>query len=109
MPYVPNRERAVVEDKKVQEYLLSEEHPEGRAKAAFFKAIGLANVELLKSTLLEHIRKQPWKAILTTKHGIKYVVEGTIKTPKGTTASIRTIWLIEPNTKAPRLITAYPV
>ncbi len=33
---LPNAERAVVSERKVVDYLLSETHPDGRGKARFF-------------------------------------------------------------------------
>jgi hypothetical protein len=37
---LPVVERAVVEEAKVRDYLLSESHPIGRYKAAFFTSLG---------------------------------------------------------------------
>jgi hypothetical protein len=37
---LPNAEKAVIERRKLTEYLLSETHPAGRFKAQFFKNLG---------------------------------------------------------------------
>lgn len=37
---LPNAELAVIDAAKVRDYLLSESHPVGRFKAAFFKGLG---------------------------------------------------------------------
>lgn len=37
---LPFADQAVVTDRKITHYLLSEEHPEGRAKARFFRSLG---------------------------------------------------------------------
>jgi hypothetical protein len=39
---LPNPERAVVDEAKVRDYLLSPSHPVGRFKAAFFWALGFS-------------------------------------------------------------------
>jgi len=37
---LPNSQKAVVDERKVREYLLSSSHPVGRLKATFFGSIG---------------------------------------------------------------------
>jgi hypothetical protein len=39
---LPNAQNAVVDERKVREYLLSPSHPVGRFKAKFFGSIGFA-------------------------------------------------------------------
>jgi hypothetical protein len=53
--HLPNADRAVVEDAKVRDYLLSATHPVGRFKAVFFVALGFSadRWELLRDTLLD--------------------------------------------------------
>ena len=50
---LPNAEKAVIERRKLTEYLLSETHPTGRFKAQFFKKLGFkrANVEQFEEWL----------------------------------------------------------
>jgi hypothetical protein len=36
---LPEAERAVVEEKKILDYLLSTDHPDGKLKAAFFTVL----------------------------------------------------------------------
>jgi hypothetical protein len=50
---LPNAERAVIERRKLSEYLLSETHPVGKFKAQFFKKLGFkqANVEQFEEWL----------------------------------------------------------
>ena len=45
---------------------------------------------------------------LETAHGTKYVLDGTIETPGGGTALVRTIWILDKKRDRPRLVTAYP-
>ena len=43
-------------------------------------------------------------------HGQKYVVDGLLMSHTGENRSrpIRTVWIVEPSTGVPRLVTAYP-
>jgi len=51
---LPNADRAVVEDAKVRDYLLSPSHPVGRFKSVFFIALGfsLDQWQILRDALL---------------------------------------------------------
>ena len=55
---LPNPERALVDDAKVRDYLLSSSHPVGRFKSVFFSALGFSesNWELLRDALLSLAR-----------------------------------------------------
>jgi hypothetical protein len=55
---LPNADRAVVEDAKVRDYLLSPTHPVGRFKSVFFVALGFSadRWSLLRDALLELAR-----------------------------------------------------
>jgi hypothetical protein len=39
---LPNADRAIVDDAKVREYLLSPSHPIGRFKSVFFAGLGFS-------------------------------------------------------------------
>ena len=108
---LPNSESAFIPKAKLTNYLLSETHPDGKQKAKLFKAVGFneTNVPLLEISLLDIAHTQGVKAIVKTIHGIKYVIEGRIAAPNGKTLNLRTIWIIEPNRKAPRFVTSYPI
>jgi hypothetical protein len=41
-------------------------------------------------------------------YGTKYVVDGTIEGPAGHAGTVRTVWIVESEGDAPRLVTAYP-
>jgi filamentous hemagglutinin len=107
---LPNAHAAVVEPRKVSDYLLNEAHPDNGGKARFFEALGFGrhNVE----TLLDALRKLAVSASVTqvvrTVHGEKYVLDGPLQGPAGVTARLRTIWIIDLGASTPRLVTAYP-
>ena len=53
--HLPNADRAVVDDAKVRDYLLSPSHPVGRFKSVFFSALGYSQTEwqVLRDALRE--------------------------------------------------------
>jgi len=108
---LPHRDRAVVPERKLTAYLLSLSHPVGGAKARFFRQLGFdeSNVDRLRSELIALAQRTNVKATEQTTYGTKYVIDGSLFTPTGKKAAIRSVWIIEnaePN--RPRFITAYP-
>lgn len=97
--------RLHVDPRKLRDYLLAPEHPEGGSKARFFMGLGFQ-------------RGQPWElgaelrnlassndAIATDgPHGTKYVVEGDLRG-----ARVRTVWIVDPPDGWVRFVTAYPL
>jgi hypothetical protein len=105
---IPGAERAIVDVSKVRDYLLSHEHPVGRAKAQFFAQLGFSrtNWTALRDQLLEFARGDA-ELGAATPFGQKYVVRGTLQ---GTmdSASIVTVWILLQNEDVPRFVTAFP-
>jgi hypothetical protein len=108
---IPNIDQARVSEAKIKEYLLSETHPDGREKAAFFTRFGfsVAQWEQLAQALLNHAATYEVMQTTSTRHGTKYVIEGRLFTPNGRNPLVRTVWIIEAGTVGARLVTAYPV
>lgn len=107
---LPDRENAYVPRPKLTEYLLSQTHPIGRLKARFFRGLGFdeENVSLLEQRLLAIARDCEVAETAQSEHGSKYVIGGELPAPAGGSASIRTVWIIEPGDSQPRFVTAYP-
>jgi hypothetical protein len=107
-----NAHLAVVDRGKVVEYLLNEAHPDNGGKAKFFVSLGFSveDPERLMKALRdvaghgEVVRSQEFV------HGEKYVVDGwlPVHTQDSGRRSVRTVWIIDRHTDAPRLVTAYP-
>lgn len=106
---LPNAEQAIVDPPKVRDYLLSPEHPVGRAKARFFVALGFSLVAwpALRDALLAHARGEAEPAGAGA-HGRKYVVRGILQGPGGREAPVVSVWIVLAGEDVPRLITAYP-
>lgn len=107
---LPNRTQAFIQPTKLTGYLLSETHSVGKSKAKFFRNLGFNKdtVSLLEQELLAIARSQEVTETLSTVHGIKYVITGTINAPVGKTVSVLTVWIIDAGEDYPRFVTARP-
>lgn len=107
---LPNRLQAYIPSQKLHAYLLSETHAVGKAKALFFRALGFheTNVSLLEHGLLHIAHSAPVQEVVPSPHGIKYVIEGALETPRGTAPRLCTVWILETGEERPRFVTAYP-
>lgn len=107
---LPNVENAYIPREKLTDYLLSETHAVGKSKARFFKAHGYNedNLHLLERDLLSVPRYNEIDEQVTSPHGTKYVVSGALQTPRGASATVSTVWIVEPPSERPRFVTAYP-
>lgn len=107
---LPYREFAYVPQSKLKDYLLSETHVVGRSKAKFFRMFGFdeTNIDVLEHGLVEIAQTRDVKDELSSPHGKKYVIDGTLMTPIGKSVKIETVWIIDKGQDKPRFITAYP-
>ena len=107
---LPNGLQAYIPSEKLSAYLLSETHAVGKAKSAFFHALGFdeTNIHALEHGLLSLAHSAPVQTVVSTPHGVKYVIEGELATPSGTAPRIRTVWILETGETSPRFVTAYP-
>lgn len=110
MAKLPNAEYAVVETEKLADYLLSDTHPLGRLKSAFFKRFGFHQDEpiVLKVALLAHAENYEVMHSLTTRYGKKFELSGPLLSPDGRLPIVRTVWIIENGEDFPRFVTAIP-
>ena len=93
----------------MRDYLLSPEHPIGRAKARFFAGLGYRRErwQELQTGLVAQAREGEAEPAGRTPFGQKYLVRGILQGPAGRGAAIQTVWIV-PSDEVPRLITAYP-
>ena len=106
---LPNAQLAIVEQRKVVDYLLATNHPAGRAKAAFFAHFGftIGAWQKLRDALLLHARMMPVVSVSDTPFGRKYVLDGPLVSPDGRGPRVRAVWFVATGQTAPRLVTAY--
>jgi hypothetical protein len=88
---VPDADQAIVEDRKITNYLLSSDHPAGRPKSIFFRSTGFerSNWRSLRAALLEHARSGTVISVNDTPFGRKYTVKGALQTPSGGAPRVR--------------------
>jgi len=108
---LPDADEAWIPEGKLEDYLLSERHRGGEPKAAFFRGLGYtrSNAEALVDKLLALARSGQVRQRISTRFGIKYVVEGDLEGLLERRRRVRTVWIVEPGSPGPRLVTAYPI
>lgn len=108
---LPNAKQLQVDREKILDYLLSSSHPDGRAKAEFFRRFGFRRElwEVLAEALRGHGMAHPITKTVESPHGTRYSVEGKIESPDRRNPCVRSVWMLETGTTTPRLITAFPL
>lgn len=101
---MPNNKEAFVEDAKLG-YLLRAED-----KGGVFLRLGFSHeeVETLRQALLEHARTAWITKEERNPYGVKYVVEGRLRSPDRRDPSVSSVWIVERSDAGPRFVTAYP-
>jgi hypothetical protein len=107
---LPNCDRAVIDQKKIQDYLLSSSHPVGRFKAAFFYSLGYSRErwQQLEIDLRHQHLAQDVHRVIESRHGQKFEIRANLKGPSGRTVEVVSIWIVLADESLPRLVTAYP-
>jgi len=107
---LPGVANAVIEPRKLRDYLLSHVHPVGRTKAVFFEGMGYSreNWHVLASDLRSQAEHAAAREAATTPFGTKYEVRGTVTGPGRKEAEIVSVWIILTDEDFPRFVTAYP-
>ena len=108
---VPGAEHAVVDIRKLRDYCLNSTHELGRHKARLFAAtLGMTadDAQELHSILLEAVRTHDAQLGLRDKYGQRYNVDFELVW-HGRRATVRTAWIIEHNSDAPRLTSCFPL
>ena len=106
---IPGAERAILDEAKVRDYLLSSQHRVGSAKARFFGQLGFDHQNwMILRDQLHRLAQHEAQLGSATRFGQKYVVPGTIEGPSGRAASIVAVWIVLNGENFPRFVTAYP-
>jgi len=107
---LPAADRAYIDPQKLQDYILSSEHPVGRFKAEFFARLGYSQSDWrrLEADILQIARSGTALERQGTRFGRKYEVGGILRGPSGREARVTTVWIVKNGEDYPRLVTAYP-
>lgn len=110
MAKLPNAELAVIDPRKLKEYVLSTGHPSGRFKAAYCGNLGFtsANWRSLALEIRRLAREEDAELDERNAYGQKYVVRGNVTSPSSRTAEIVTVWIILDGEHLPRFVTLFP-
>jgi hypothetical protein len=84
-------------------------HPKGRSKAVFFLRHGFASErpDELRQALLEVATRTDMEEIVYP-YGLKYTGVGLLRTPRGPSVAVRTVWVLLEGLPPPLFVTAYP-
>ena len=106
---LPFPDQAVVEERKLTEYLLNPTHPQGRTKATLLAQFGFdrQRPDELRQALLQLARTADMQ-VLTSPYGTKFVGRGRLRTPSGRDVQVATVWILRDGLPPPILVTAYP-
>jgi hypothetical protein len=107
---LPNAGNAVVDERKVREYLLSPSHPIGRFKARYFEGVGFPPEAWpgFIAVLLQLAAEGEAQMVEEFDYGQKYVVRGHISAPGRPPVAVESVWIIRTGDDTPRLVTVYP-
>jgi hypothetical protein len=111
MPILRNADRAVVDERKVRDYLLNPLHPRGGHKARMFAAaLGYRRFDhaRLIAQIREGIVRHEAAPIDAVVYGERFRVDIPIIGPAGS-AIVRTLWIVRTGEHVPRLTSAYPI
>ena len=108
---LPGVSRALVEQRRITDYLLNLAHEQGASKARFFLARGfsLAAWAAFGEALIAQGRNNQVTKVTPTDYGVRYQVDCHCPTPDGMNPCIRTVWEIAQPGQGPRLLTAHPL
>ncbi len=110
----------IVEGRKLEEYLLSPTHPDGRNKLRLWRGvfgIGEGDAELLERLLREQFpqaepeEQEPvttWEDPPRMVRRWEFVIPH-FRGPNGKEGSVLTAWALDPGKDLPHLTTAYPL
>jgi hypothetical protein len=109
MSILRNARRAIIDERKLTDYVLSSIHPRGRDKARIFRST-LGYDRSSYADLIEQIRhgilRHQAVFMRQDEYGRHYRVDLTLEGPRGA-ARVRTGWLYDRGSDVPRLTTAF--
>jgi filamentous hemagglutinin len=101
--------RADIDPRKITDYVLNPDHPQGRNKARVFEsALGFnrSNADDLIAQLRKGVVTNQPMAGTVDEYGSRFTVDISVRGPKAK-GVVRTGWILDPGSVTPRLTTAY--
>ena len=108
---LPEAHVAIIDERKVCDYLLSPAHVVGHTKARFFGRLGFTarNWRQFQTQLITLVQHADATATESNRLGQKYEVRGIIRALNGRVAGVVTVWIVRHGENRPRLVTVIPV
>jgi hypothetical protein len=107
--HLPNRNEAVLDIRKIEDYCLSPSHPRGRHKARVFReALDLQRSDAgwLREALLEAARSGEASQVAADAWGTHWRLDAVIRR-QGKSVVVRTIWIVRTGERAPTFVTCW--
>ena len=107
---LPNAGKAVINPKKLTSYALNPLPPVGGDKARVFESVlgyNQSNADQLIGKIQQGVLTNPAVLGKADQFGQRFTVDMSITGPNGNIAVVRTGWVFDPGSTAPRLATAY--
>jgi hypothetical protein len=109
-PEKPSFEKAEIDKRKITEYVLNADHPQGRhTSAAITSATGLTgrDADRIEAQIRDGAAKGAPVAGQSDHYGQRWSVDVPVTGPAGTML-VRTSWIVEPGSDRPRLAALAP-
>ncbi|MEI2689774.1 MAG: DUF6883 domain-containing protein [Anaerolineae bacterium] len=108
---LPNAEHAIVDIRKLRDYCLNPLHDEGKHKARLFAAaFGMTakDAQGLREILLVAVLDNDATVGRQDRYGQRYIIDFELEW-HNRRAMIRSAWIIEDGSTAPKLTSCYPL
>ena len=107
---LPGAEHAIIDSRKLRDYVLSPTHPIGRFKAAFFGSLGYdaARWRDLEAALRGAALEGEVEVGEQTPFGQKYLIRSIFTGPSGRAAAVVSVWIVRRGESVPRFVTVMP-
>lgn len=106
---LPNSERAIVDIRKITDYILNATHVRRRHKARAFRetlSIDYADAEWLQVAILQGIQANEALEMTADEFGSRWRVDMPMVRHQDTIV-VRTVWIMRPGEDFPRLVTCW--
>jgi hypothetical protein len=107
--WLPNRERTIIDFRKLRDYCLNIEHPRGQHKARVFKrALGwtAADAGRLHQSLLRAVQTEDAIFLGADDYGQRYALDFQAQ-ESGEVVTIRSLWIVRHGKDFPRFASCY--
>jgi hypothetical protein len=109
MGRLPNRDRAILDIRKVEDYCLNPNHPRGRHKARMFRdSLGITRDDAawLRDILLDGARNREAIELASDAFGRRWRVDLPVSR-QGMSVMVRTLWIVRTGEDEPRFVTSW--